>query len=199
MENVRKATRKDKQAIVGILTQAFWNEPHINWFAGTHNNKKQRVEALMSFVFEKRLPNGEVFITNDSQAVAVWRNDTATKFSISLTLEYLKFLWIYGYKRVMDINRYEKSVHSRYPKDKSNYYLWMLGTSNQSQGKGLGSHLMNYMLRDAAKNGIDTYLETATESNVALYQHKGFELYDQMEVVGEPNITIYFMRKGSMS
>jgi hypothetical protein len=58
---------------------------------------------------------------------------------------------------------------------------------------------MNYMLRDAAKNGIDTYLETATESNVALYQHKGFELYDQMEVVGEPNITIYFMRKGSMS
>jgi ribosomal protein S18 acetylase RimI-like enzyme len=199
MENIRKATRKDKTAVVGILTQAFWNEPLINWFAGNHKNKKQRLDTLMSFVFEKRLPNGEVFITNDSQAVAIWRNDTATKFSIGLMLEYLKFLWIYGYKKVMEIGRYEKSVHSRYPKDKSIYYLWMLGTSNQSQGRGLGSRLMNYMLKDADKNNIDTYLETATESNVALYQHKGFELYDQMQVVGEPNITIYFMRKGSVS
>jgi hypothetical protein len=43
MENVRKATRKDKQAIVGILTQAFWNEPHINWFAGTHNKDRKSV------------------------------------------------------------------------------------------------------------------------------------------------------------
>ncbi|MFN7328966.1 MAG: GNAT family N-acetyltransferase [Bacteroidota bacterium] len=198
MENIRKATRKDKAAIVGVLAQAFWNEPLINWFAGAHKNKKQRIDALMSFVFEKRLPNGEVYITNDSQAVAIWRNDSSTKFSIYLMWEYLKFLWIFGYKKVMEIDRYEKNVQSRYPKNKSIYYLWMLGTSSQSQGKGLGSSLMNYVLTDADKKGTDTYLETATESNVALYRHKGFDLYDKMEVGGEPNIIIYFMKKGSV-
>jgi hypothetical protein len=31
MENIRKATRKDKAAIVGVLAQAFWNEPLINY------------------------------------------------------------------------------------------------------------------------------------------------------------------------
>jgi ribosomal protein S18 acetylase RimI-like enzyme len=63
--------------------------------------------------------------------------------------------------------------------DGPHWYLLTLGTSPAQQGKGLGSALIEQGTAKAEAAGLPCYLETATESNVAFYEKRGFEVIGQ--------------------
>jgi ribosomal protein S18 acetylase RimI-like enzyme len=56
------------------------------------------------------------------------------------------------------------------------WYLWALGVDPRCQGQGIGSRLLRPVLARADQDGVPCYLETQTESNVAFYQKRGFEV-----------------------
>jgi ribosomal protein S18 acetylase RimI-like enzyme len=64
------------------------------------------------------------------------------------------------------------------------WYLMAVGTSPTRQGTGLGSALLELGTSQADATGIPCYLETATESNVAYYSKRGFEVTGQANVLG---------------
>jgi GNAT superfamily N-acetyltransferase len=66
----------------------------------------------------------------------------------------------------------------------AHWYLLALGTTPERQGTGLGSALIERGSSQADAARIPCYLETATESNVAFYSKRGFEVSDQVEVLG---------------
>jgi len=68
------------------------------------------------------------------------------------------------------------------------WYLMAIGTSPSRQGTGLGSALLELGTSKADAAGIPCYLETATESNVAFYSKRGFE------VTGEANLLAFTLR-----
>jgi len=68
------------------------------------------------------------------------------------------------------------------------WYLMAVGTSPSRQGTGLGSSLLQLGTSKADAAGIPCYLETATESNVAFYSKRGFE------VTGEANLFGFTLR-----
>ncbi len=68
--------------------------------------------------------------------------------------------------------------------------MWTLGTSPEAQGKGLGGALVEYGTSQADEAGISCYLETATESNVAFYKKRGFQVMNQADILG---FTLYGM------
>lgn len=74
MNKIIKATRADKSRVLEIQTEAFWNDPHINWFTGSGKNRRKRVESLMSHAFESALTSGDVYLSEDKEAVAIWRS-----------------------------------------------------------------------------------------------------------------------------
>ncbi len=54
------------------------------------------------------------------------------------------------------------------------FYLSILATSPEAQGRGLGSALVRAGTRRADRAGLPCYLETGTEANVAWYARHGF-------------------------
>ncbi|MBD2775582.1 GNAT family N-acetyltransferase [Iningainema sp. BLCCT55] len=56
------------------------------------------------------------------------------------------------------------------------WYLSILGVAPACQGQGVGSSLLQPILKRADNEGLPCYLETATQSAVRFYQRHGFEV-----------------------
>ena len=55
-----------------------------------------------------------------------------------------------------------------------------------AQGKGWGGRAIRAGIAEANRIGVDTCLETAEESNIAIYQRLGFAIVDEWQVPGGP-------------
>ena len=74
------------------------------------------------------------------------------------------------------------------------WYLWVLGVDPDAQGRGIGGGLLRPTLERASADGVPCYLETQTESNVAFYRKRGFDVLDEArEPVGD--LPIWFMAR----
>jgi len=56
------------------------------------------------------------------------------------------------------------------------WYLTILGVEPSRQGRGIGSQLIQPVLRRADLSGLDCYLETMKARNVNFYKQHGFEV-----------------------
>ena len=68
----------------------------------------------------------------------------------------------------------------------AHWYLGLLGVAPAQQGRGLGASLLGRWLREVDAEGGDTYLETDRERNVAFYRAAGFEVREELQVLGVP-------------
>jgi ribosomal protein S18 acetylase RimI-like enzyme len=64
-------------------------------------------------------------------------------------------------------------------------YLRTLGVHPDLHGRGLGSRLLEQVIRSAPAS-LPVYLETATEKNVAFYTRHGFECIGEFGCLGVP-------------
>ncbi|MGD1840053.1 MAG: GNAT family N-acetyltransferase [Thermonemataceae bacterium] len=194
MNKVIQAQRKDKKAVVDILSQSFATDPQVSWIVGNEPKKEKRMRRLMAYAFELAMVNGSVQLTADKKAVAIWRNHRSKRMSGFLFIEMMNFALAFGSKRLSRISKMERQVVDKYPKDKDFKYLWFLGTLPTEQGKGYGSALLKPALEDCASKNQNVYLETSTKSNVAYYEKKGFKIYDSV-TLGEGNpLLVYLLR-----
>ena len=68
-----------------------------------------------------------------------------------------------------------RSTWSKADPKKPHYHLDPLGVSPESQGKGVGSKMMEYYCSIVDGQGMDAYHETDRPENVNFYQKFGFE------------------------
>lgn len=65
-------------------------------------------------------------------------------------------------------------------------YLVLLAVRPNHQGQGVASQLLSTGLAKCDELGVSAYLETNVESNVALYQRRGFQVVEQADNHGFP-------------
>jgi len=68
------------------------------------------------------------------------------------------------------------------------YYLFLLGTRPERQGRGLGSSLMAPMLQTCDRDRMPAYLEAMSERNKQLYLRHGFEVTDEIPLPSGPTM-----------
>lgn len=192
--NIIHATRKDKARIVEILCLSFQNDPQSNYILGSGNHQQEKRKRLMSYVFEFGLANGKVEVSEDKNAVAVWKKSGSKKMTIHLLYESILFFFSFGWKGLNRISEMERKISKFYPADGIFHYLWILGTDPKVQGKGYGSSILSKAISSSEKEDISIYLETSTEANLNYYKRKGFELYESMVLDREKPLKIYLLR-----
>ena len=188
---MRKAGSKDKNIVVNILTVSFINDPHLNWILEQSKNRN-KLKYTMEYIFEETLRKGEIYLSDDNTATALWNSEKEEKFSFHLILRDLSFLFRIGIKTIIRIMTTEKLTHNQYPKNEEYYHLYLIGVLPEVQGKGLASSLMNPIIENMNIKSIPIYLETANPKNVEIYKKKGFIVFYTMQC---GNTSLYFMRK----
>jgi len=195
--NIIDAHREDKARIIEALCNAFQYDPQTQYILWEKGNKQRKLRRLMAYAFEFGLANGKVEISEERNAVAIWKMRNSKNMTVHLILESLLFLMTYGLKGLKRISDMEERIAKFYPENINFKYLWILGTDPMEQGKGYGSAILSQALGQYEHDSVPIYLETSSESNARYYQKKQFSLYHSFLLDSELGLTIYLLKHDS--
>jgi GNAT superfamily N-acetyltransferase len=182
-----------------VISQAFVDDPLCTFMLPF---KPTRVKTLYKFF----RAYGEVNIKNSRgygsgeplQGVAYWNFPSQADLSINvkslaLFLPLLFTLYPIGYFRAKKIIQQTDELHKQYASE-PHFYLDNLGVLPTARGKGVSSKLIRPVLEMADSQQMIAYTDTVTRSNVALYEHFGFQCVAEARIPGT-NVTIWALRR----
>jgi ribosomal protein S18 acetylase RimI-like enzyme len=187
-------TRDRLPAMAAVLARAFADDPMIRWpLLPAGEDLGVRIEQTFGSIYDGIVDLGLIWEAGDGDGFAVWiapgmadqmfESDAAARSLVApLTDD--------------DAARYDvlwSWIETHTPDDV--WYLDVLGVDPAKQGMGIGSALIRFGLERAASDGVDAFLETAVEANVAYYERFGFRtVVDGRASEEAPHI--WFMRTG---
>lgn len=176
-----------EEAAARTLTAAFVSDPLMELIAPDPKKRPKVGPWFMGRSLAYGLRWGRVYANEDASAVAVWFPPGQTTVS---PIKMLRVgMWAMPFKLGMSGTRRFLSampVMEKWHKavEGPHWYLMAIGTDPSKQGQGLGSALMEVVTAQADAAGVPCYLETGTDSNVAFYSKRGFEVTGEAIVHG---------------
>ncbi len=165
-----------------ILAHAFNDDPIFRYFAREQEQARiNAIKLLAKTALRYSQSYNHIYTTtNDLKGIAVWI--PPGKFPLNdfrllqLGLYALPFkLRISGLRQLISLFLMIEE-HHKHDIPQPHWYLFMLGVSPAYQRTGIGSLLLQPIIKQADKEGLPCYLETSTEGGVRFYQRLGFEV-----------------------
>lgn len=174
----------DRAPAIATLAAAFFDDPAMVWMMPDAARRAQRLNRLMGWMFDEALRHGFVLGDPAAQVVTLWRNPGHVHHSDPIWHPgALRFVHIFG-RRVGRAIKVDEGIRGHLPGGEDWLYLKMAAVRPDMQGKGLGGLAIRTGLQRAAELGVAGLLETATPSNVGLYQRLGFATISEWNVKG---------------
>ena len=180
--DARLATNDDIPAIGATLGRAFLGDPFVSHMLGPASSQVDHVVRFMSLVLEHGyLPKGHVWHAGDgSQAAALWGPPGQWQLSDDAAGSIAGPMMEIGGPQQLEVAlRSLAAVEEKHPEE-PHWYLAVLGTDPDWQGKGFGSAAMAPVLAKADEEGVPAYLESSKERNVPLYERHGFRVTEEI-------------------
>lgn len=188
---MKKAKRTDKDLIVDILTKSFESNLSVNYIIKQDNNREKRIRALMDYSFEVCTVFGDVFLSDDNKACALIVYPDKKKTTLqSILLDIKLILKAVSVGNISKTLRREKLINSIQPQMPM-AYLWFIGVDPHTQGRGVGSKLLQEFIDYSNSNNRPIYLETSTVRNLPWYAKFGFEVYCEQDLTYH----LYFFKR----
>lgn len=182
-----------------VISQAFIDDPLISFMLPCRGTRVKTLYKFFRAYGEVNIKNNRGYGFGDPlQGVAYWKNPNQDNLSISvksltLFLPLLLTLYPIGYFRAKTILQKIDEFHKKYA-DEPHYYLDNIGVLPNARGKGISSKLIRPILEMADSQKITTYTDTVTRSNVALYEHFGFQCMEQ-SVIANTGVTVWALKR----
>ena len=146
------------------------------------------MRAFFASDSKRALTKGAVHTTagGPAQGAAIWMAPGQWKIGGLELLGQLPMLFRLGgdTPRALGLLSKVEKVHPTEP----HWYLAILGTAPEHQGKGVGGALMAPVLKKCDEEGLPAYLESSKESNIPFYQRHGFEVKGEVNAKNGPTL-----------
>jgi ribosomal protein S18 acetylase RimI-like enzyme len=187
---MRKANYSDKTLVVDILARSFADNKSVNYIVKQDNRRKGRLKKLMAYSFEICYRYGKVFLTDDKKACAlILLPDKKPATLYSMYLDMMLIFQVIGLKNIRKVVTRESKIKQHQLKEHA-YYLWFIGVDPDAQHKGIGSSLLDDLIKEAKSVQRTIYLETSTLKNIPWYEKFGFSIYNRLNLGYE----IFFLK-----
>ncbi len=188
MPEVRLATTADLPAVGRALARAFKDDPVFRYLAPRADRWDRRATGYFRADAANRMRLGHTYTTPTVQGAALWAPPGQWRAALpAIAREAPAALGLFGLGTVRAL-RLLARVEKVHPKEPEHWYLAVLGTDPDHQGKGVGSVLLAPVLERCDTEGVPAYLESSKEANVPFYARHGFELRDPIVVPDGPTI-----------
>lgn len=201
--NCRLLTLSDVEQAAHVISQAFVNDPLCVYMLPIQRTRPKTLYKFFRLYGEVSIKNKRGYGIGDPLVgVAFWKFPDQDDLSISLNslrklLPLLFSFYAIGYLRARAIIKEQETMHQQYA-SQPHFYLDNIGVLPAAQGQGLASRLIRHFLDKADQQQVNVYTDTVTRSNVALYEHLGFQCVEERPV---PNtgITVWGLLRPSKS
>ena len=179
--------------LAGVLGRAFVHDPMLLWPMADAPDMEARVGQVFAAIYAEFMDRGTMWEAGEGAGFAHWVPPGGAAETLDGTDEIMASV---RPLTADDGARYDvlwEWIEARIPDDV--WYLDMIAVDPARQGQGIGTALMRFGLDRASAAGMDAFLETAVEANVAYYERFGFHVVEAGAPV-EDGPTIWFMRTG---
>jgi GNAT superfamily N-acetyltransferase len=149
--------------------------------------RRKKMGALWKTETARAMKTGALFTTEgDVMGAAVWSAPNKWKMGGLELLGLFPLMLRMGFDtpRSLGVLSKVEKVHPTEP----HWYLNILGTAKEHQGKGIGSALLQPILTKCDEEGIPAYLESSKDSNIPFYNRHGFEVTGEVAVKNGPTV-----------
>ncbi|HXH99314.1 MAG TPA: GNAT family N-acetyltransferase [Sphingobacteriaceae bacterium] len=186
-----KATYDEKNLVIDILTKSFDTNQSVNYIIKQDKKRTDRVRALMDYSFEVCYLFGEVFLSDDKKACALILYPDKKKTTLKSTwLDVKLILSCVGVSNIKKAMARESKIKKLQPEEPV-YYIWFIGVEPANQNSGIGSELLNDVIKDSSLKNRPIYLETSTLKNLPWYKKFGFDVYNELDL----SYKLFFLKK----
>jgi len=185
---VRKTTEADVAALSHTLARAFYDDPVISWMI-PDDEKRLRLGpfGFGTWLQKIYMPKAEVYTDETRKVGALWAPPGKWRMSIGLQARLAPRMFrLFGVRRMPQILKGLATLDKAHPDEQPHYYLGILGTDPDHQGKGLGGAAMQPVLECCDTEGLGAYLESSKEQNVPFYRRHGFEVTGEVHMPDGP-------------
>lgn len=182
-----QATVEDKAIVVNILTSSFKDNRSVNYIIRQDKKRLFRIRKLMEYAFDVCILSGSIILSDDKKGCALVVLPDKKKVSFkSVLLDIRLVYYCCGIMNVFKALKRESNIKSFHP-TVSFKHLWFIGVNPADQNKGIGSSILNHVIKD----DIPVYLETSTIKNLPWYKKAGFKIYSELDF----GYTLYLLKK----
>ena len=178
----------DQQRAAALtLAEAFASDPLLEILAPDPARRAKLGPPMMGVLLAYGMRYGRVWANDDASAVAIWLHPESGPMKMPRMLR--AGMWRAPFILGLDgMGRMSKAMSATEGFHKQvegpHWYLMTVGTRTARQGQGLGSTLVEMGTSRADDAGVPCYLETGTDSNIAFYRKRGFEIIGQADCYG---------------
>lgn len=188
---MKKAEKNNKPLVIEILAKSFNSNSSVNYIIKQDSKREKRIRALMDYSFEVCSAFGDVFLSDDKKACALIVYPDKKKATLKSILLDIKLIFqAVGLGNISKTLKREKLITTIQPKVPMSY-LWFIGVDPLTQGRGIGSKMLQEIIDYSNSNNRPIYLETSTVKNLPWYEKFGFEVYNEKELTYH----LYFFKR----
>ena len=177
---VRTAGPADTDTLAATLAEAFQSDPVLSWCYPDAVDRARILPKGFGVLLEAAMPHGGVETALEGVAASVWV-PPAAELDEERVMSGLGAASEQYADRVFTLMGLLDEHH---PTEREHQYLFILGTRDTWQSRGLGTALLRSVLSGCDRDGVPAYLEATSERNRSLYERHGFEV---TEVIALPD------------
>jgi ribosomal protein S18 acetylase RimI-like enzyme len=179
---MKEALYSDKDVVIDILAQSFYDNKSVNYVIKDDNRKLERIKRLIEYSFEICFLFGKVLLSDDKKGCALILFPEKKKTTLkSIVLDVKLVVTCLGVKNLLKTLDRESKIKKLHPAQPF-VHLWFIGVDPDYQNNSIGSRLLEAVVAEADKLGRNVYLETSTLKNIPWYNKFGFKIFDKIEL-----------------
>jgi ribosomal protein S18 acetylase RimI-like enzyme len=184
---VFEAGRASAAALARSLLLAFHDDPVQRYLFPGERAYERRGRANFELIVRRTLEVGSVYAAPGAAGASLWippSGDLIDGWRGALFAARSLLLLRSELRRGLRLFERLARHHPREP----HWYLPVLGTAPEHQGRGYGSALLAPVLARCDAEGLPAYLESSKQRNLAFYGRHGFEVTATIRVEDGPEL-----------
>ncbi len=182
---IRLVQRRELARLCNALAHAFLNDPISVYLFPEPGNRLRRLASNYRAVIPMLTREGAFYCDPELRAAAVWQAPSPRRpnawqrglFNLRIIAMMRSALG-----RGQILAETMQKTHLKEP----HWYLGILGTHPEVQGRGIGSSLLAPILERCDAEGVLAYLESSKSSNIPFYQRHGFQVTGEIQIPDGP-------------
>jgi GNAT superfamily N-acetyltransferase len=184
---IRESTSADRAAISQTIGRAFFDDPIAVYLFPNEATRRAGFGSFARLAMDQFSGTGVTLVTDPVRGAAIWQSPSPPQLGFwrqaGLAFRLLLTAGT-SYSRALRLGKTFEKHHLKEP----HWYLAILGTEPEAQGRGLGTALLQPILECCDEQRSSAYLESSKQRNIPFYQRQGFEVTGEISIPDGPTV-----------